>query len=230
MSGTKNLESVLALASKGWRLFPQHSVVNGECTCKDSTCEHVAKHPTIRGWQNKATGATAQLTEWWTASPSANIGVKTGRVSGLMVLDVDGDAGVESLIKLEDKYGALPTTLTSKTGKGYHYFFKHPGHKFTIALNLKDCAKRLGPGLEIKSDGAADAITAPPSVHASGRVYRWENAETPIADAPNWFLDLLTVEDVPDSASDSDVIPQGQRNPTMYDEVCALYKAGKQKD
>ena len=45
MSGTKNLESALELQGRGLWVFPQHSLeVNGECTCKDSTCEHVAKH------------------------------------------------------------------------------------------------------------------------------------------------------------------------------------------
>jgi Bifunctional DNA primase/polymerase, N-terminal/Primase C terminal 1 (PriCT-1) len=214
MSGTKNLASVLALASKGWKLFPQHSGT---------------KHPTIRkGWNTKATDSPKQLTEWWDALPSANIGVKTGRVSNLLVLDVDGATGAESLRKLEEKYGALPTTLQSTTGRGKHFFFKHPGH--TIKISLKACAKRLGPGLEIKADGKADAVTVPPSIHASGKSYEWVNAETPIADAPDWLLDLLTVEDVQAPASDGDVIPMGQRNDAMYAEVGALYRAGKQKD
>jgi Bifunctional DNA primase/polymerase, N-terminal/Primase C terminal 1 (PriCT-1) len=231
MSSTTKLDAVLELAKRSWNLFPQHSVVNGGCTCGDSKCEHVAKHSTIRkGWNTKATGATKQLTEWWTASPSANIGVKTGLVSYLMVIDVDGATGAESLRALEEKYGPLPATLTSKTGRGQHYFFKHPGHKFTIKLSLKACAKRLGPGLEIKADGKADCVTVPPSVHASGKSYEWLDAETPVANAPNWLLDLLTVEDVPTPASDSDVTPEGQRNDAMYAKVCDLFKTGASKD
>lgn len=230
MGGTKNLENVLALASKGWKLFPQHSVVNGLCTCGDSKCEHVAKHPVIRSWQSNATASTAQLTKWWSTAPDANVGVLTGRESNLMVLDVDGDAGVESLIKLEDKYGPLPVTLTSNTGRGYHYFFKHPGHKFAIKLSTTASAKRLGPGLEIKADGKADCVTVPPSVHASGRSYAWVNPDTPIADAPNWLLELLTVEDVPTPASNSGVILEGQRNRTMYAEIGDLFRTGARKD
>jgi hypothetical protein len=216
MTSNKNLDAVLALASKGWKLFPQHSGT---------------KHPIIRkGWNTKATDATKQLTELWTASPSANIGVKTGLVSSLMVLDVDGATGAESLRALEEKYGVLPATLTSKTGNGQHFFFKHPGHKFTIKLSLKACAKRLGPGLEIKADGKADAVTVPPSVHASGKSYEWVNAKTPVAVAPNWLLDLLTVEGIPTPASNSNVIPEGQRNDAMYAEVCRLFKTGARKE
>jgi hypothetical protein len=94
MSGTKNLESVPALASKGWKLFPQHSGT---------------KQPTIRkGWNTKATDSTKQLTEWWTASPDANIGVKTGKVSNIIVLDVDGDAGVRVAHKVRRQVWANP--------------------------------------------------------------------------------------------------------------------------
>lgn len=44
------------------------------------------------------------------------------------------------------------------------------------------------------------------------------------------MLDLLTVEDVSTPASDSDVIPEGQRSDAMFAEVGALYRAGKQKE
>jgi hypothetical protein len=214
MSNTENLESVLALASKGWKLFPQHSGT---------------KHPTIRkGWNTKATDETKQLTEWFTASPDANVGVKTGKVSNLMVLDVDGETGKESLRTLEEKYGAFPATLQSMTGRGQHLFFNHPGHKVTIKHSTTASHKILGQGLEIKADGEADAVTVPPSIHANGKTYQWVNMETPVANAPNWLLDLLTLEDVPTPAGD--VIPEGQRNDAMYAEVCNLFKTCEPKD
>ena len=56
------------------------------------------------------------------------------------------------------------------------------------------------------------------------------NAEAKIADAPNWLLDLLTVEDVRVADSDSDVIPEGQRNDAMYIEIGALFRTGARKE
>jgi hypothetical protein len=230
MTGNKNLDAALELAKRGWKLFPQHSLVNGQCTCKVAACDHAGKHPVIRAWQSKAAASTAQLTKWWTVSPFANIGVKTGRVSNLMVLDVDGDVGEESLRKLEEQYGPLPATLRSTTGDGKHFYFKHPGHTLTIKLSITACAKRLGPGLEIKADGKADCVTVPPSIHANGKSYEWVNADTPIADAPAWLLDLLTIEDVHTSASDNAEIVKGQRNDAMFLEICALFKTGASKE
>jgi len=235
MGNMGRFEYALELATRGWLIFPQHTMVKGEldkseCSCGKRGCSHQAKHPRIKKWQDNATCDAATITEWWTKWPNANIGLKTGKSSGLMVLDLDGEKGVASLRKLEEKFGPLLVTLTSITGRGKHFYFTHPGH--LIKHSQEACAEILGPGLEIKADGKADCITAPPSVHVNGHVYKWVDANTPIVAAPNWLLDLLTVEDVftATQAGDSDDIPEGQRNNRMYVEVCDLFKSGKSQD
>ena len=50
--------------------------------------------------------------------PSANVGLVTGGPARLVVLDVDGAEGRESLRALEERHGALPDTLTSAAGGG----------------------------------------------------------------------------------------------------------------
>jgi hypothetical protein len=58
----------------------------------------------------------------------------------------------------------------------------------------------IEPGFEIKSDGGYIVIA--PSVHPSGREYRWDfgafPSETPVADAPAWLLDLAFAREVRD--------------------------------
>jgi len=233
MGNKDRFEYALELATRGWLIFPQHTMVKGEldkseCSCGKRGCSHQAKHPRIKKWQDNATCDAATITEWLKEWPNANIGVKTGKSSRLLVIDQDGEKGAASLKKLEEKYGPLPATLRSITGRGKHFYFTHPGH--LIKLTLDACTEMLGPGLEIKSDGRADCVTAPPSIHASGKDYEWVDAKAPIVAAPDWLLDLLTVEDVRVADSDSDVIPEGQRNNRMYAEVCDLFKTGKQKD
>jgi hypothetical protein len=41
----------------------------------------------------------------------ANIGLATGSVSGIWILDVDGDQGRETLATLEEQHGQLPATV-----------------------------------------------------------------------------------------------------------------------
>jgi putative DNA primase/helicase len=60
-------------------------------------------------------------------------------------------------------------------------------------------------------------VIVPPSLHVSGKRYRWRNY-TQIADAPDWFLQLLL-----DAARKSyaigqqigETIPEGRRNITL---------------
>jgi hypothetical protein len=108
----------------------------------------------------------------------------------LLVLDVDADSnGEQSLAGLEQIHGSLPDTVTALTGGGgKHLFFRHPGGE------VRNSAGKLGEGLDIRADGGY--IVAPPSIHVSGRAYRWQeghaSGEVPLADPPGWLLALLS--------------------------------------
>lgn len=71
-----------------------------------------------------ATTDEGRIREWWGNCPDANIGVPTGKRSGLLVVDVDQPAGLDAL---EDEHGKLPTTRTHTTGSGgTHLMFAYP--------------------------------------------------------------------------------------------------------
>lgn len=87
----------------------------------------------------EATRDRAQVESWWSQYPSANIGIATGEINGLLVIDVDikhdqGKYGDESLKDLESELGELPETWTAITGSGgLHYYFRYPeGHEVKI--------------------------------------------------------------------------------------------------
>src|SRR5690606_4092098 len=80
---------------------------------------------------------------WASRWPTANIGVRTGAESNLVVLDVDGDDGAESLRRLEREHGDLPVTASVRTPSGgSHFWFLHPGG------SVPNSAGRLGVGLD----------------------------------------------------------------------------------
>jgi putative DNA primase/helicase len=56
------------------------------------------------------------------------VGVPTGKMSGVVVLDVDvDDGGLESLAKLERAGAPAPKTARARTGGGgIHIFFCNP--------------------------------------------------------------------------------------------------------
>jgi hypothetical protein len=97
--------------------------------------------------------------------PTANVAIRTGTISGLVVLNRDDyKGGADSLEELERTYRPLPGTVLSLTGGGgLHYVFRHPGPP------VKNKVETLGAGLDIRGDGGY--IIAPPSLHASGKRY-----------------------------------------------------------
>jgi Bifunctional DNA primase/polymerase, N-terminal len=176
------LDAALRYARWGWAVFPCHEPSHGHCSCGHADCSSPAKHPRTRRGLHDATTDPDHLIDWWRRWPSANVGVRTGSASGLVILDIDRrPGGVVSLTRLEQTHGELPPTAMVETGRGRHYWFTHPGG------TVPNSAGRLGPGVDLRGDGGY--IIAPPSSHISGRRYRWA-APHPIAVLPSWILDL----------------------------------------
>ena len=146
------------------------------CRCTPSTtegvnvrpvnpCDHPGKHPCTPNGVKDATNDRTIIKEWWRRWPDANIGIATGRTSGIFVLDVDGNAGKESLTELQAEHGRLPKTVTVQTGKGRHRYFRCDGAR------VGNSAGRLGKGIDVRGDGGY--VVAAGSVHVSGALYRF---------------------------------------------------------
>ncbi len=144
------------------------------------------KRPLIRWEAFQTRRATdAELETWFARWPEANIGIVTGAISGLVVVDVDpAHGGADSLRRLERRHGVLPATIEALTGgDGRHVYFRHPGG---IVRNRAGLAQ----GIDLRGDGGY--VVAPPSRHPSGRDYAWEVAHHPdevaLAGMPDWLL------------------------------------------
>ena len=120
------------------------------------------------------------IAAWGRAYPWAQPAVACG-ASGLVVIDVDGDAGESTLARLEATHGALPRTRVVSTGRpggGRHLWFRtdrdglHPRHL---------------PGLDLNA--GASYVVAPGARHRSGTEYAVVDDTFP-ADAPAWLEHL----------------------------------------
>jgi Bifunctional DNA primase/polymerase, N-terminal len=121
--------------------------------------------------------STAQLKAWF-ADPARNIGLITG-AGGLVVLDVDGDEGRQSLKGL-----ALPSTPTVRTKRGFHAYFRADR---PLPTRLKGL-----PGVDLLADEWQ--VLAPSSIHPDRHVYAWEPGQTlanlALAAPTPWMLEL----------------------------------------
>ncbi|MBR1005100.1 bifunctional DNA primase/polymerase [Bradyrhizobium liaoningense] len=131
-----------------------------------------------------ATTDRKTIKQWWAANPDANIGIATGKISNLVVVDVDGEDGKKSLAELVKTYGRLPKTPKVKTGRGVHYYFRAGRKPFGNSVGS------LGAGVDIRGDGGY--VVAPGSVHRSGKFYRFLSGrdldDIEIAQAPEWLI------------------------------------------
>lgn len=136
-------------------------------------------------------------------SKGANIGIVTGQISGLVVLDIDSAEGEEEIKKYWKG-----KTLTVKTSKGRHLYFKHPGGVIRNSVN------KIFKGVDVRADGGY--VVAPPSVHESGHQYSWVDENTTVADLPKALLEIITKGEhkppVAASEGTTDVYEGGRNN------------------
>lgn len=186
-------------ASLGWSVVPTHKIERfpdgrTACSCPARfNCVSKGKHPAVSWLQyQQDRPGTEQLRIWFTGQYSTyGVGIITGAVSSIFVVDVDegqGKVGGETLADLQMIHGDLPHTVQARTGGGgRHMIFRHPGDIWvTTAKNV------LGPGVDVRGDGGF--IVAAPSMHESGLFYLWDETAHPrttlIVDAPLWLLEM----------------------------------------
>lgn len=223
------LEDALQYAARGLLVLPIESIdLDGRCTCGAADCASPAKHPvgnlTPRGLHD-ATNDAEIIRRWFDQRPGANVGIRTGGESGLVVLDEDLPYGEDSRADLEARYGELPDTPRVLTGGGgEQYFFRHPGYRIPCST------AKLGVNLDVRADGGY--VVAPYSLHRSGRLYEWDSTaalgELEPAPLPSWLAELMTArsERTTESTQGETEIPAGKRNDQLTRIGGALRRRG----
>jgi ribosomal protein L12E/L44/L45/RPP1/RPP2 len=175
------MEHAIYYASRGWEIFPAPP---GKKKSFKS-----AKHSDGRNW-GKTTNAD-EIKRDWAQWPQANIGIATGKDSGIFVVEADtadghGVDGIAALAKLEAEHGKLPETMAAESPSGsIHRYFKYPKD----VEKIKTVASEIAPGIDTRGDGGM--VIAPPSMRPGKGRYLWLNNLEP-ADAPQWLIDLCS--------------------------------------
>jgi len=111
------LEIAINYAKRGWPVLPLHNPANGYCSC-GIKCTSPGKHPRITGGVHAASTDLEIIKSWWHNWPQANIGIATGMISNLIVIDLDERHGGVEAFRAWEKEHPAQTGLISKTGDG----------------------------------------------------------------------------------------------------------------
>jgi hypothetical protein len=189
------LEVAIAYAKRGLWIFPAR-VGPGEKKSYKSL-----KYSNGRRWgmTRDPDEITADFRHW----PKANIGIPTGPINDLFVLDIDTIAGghksdgFASLAALEQQHGPLPETTTAESPSGSrHFYFAWPP---TGIIKLSE--GKLGPGIDVRGEGGM--VIVPPSIKPGAGSYKWIKKCDKLASAPPWLLDLVVDHSTPEDRSDN---------------------------
>lgn len=168
--------------SLSWAVLPIHTVKDGACSCGKATCSSKGKHPRTRHGAHDATTDVSQIKDWWRQWPDANVGIATGKASGIIVVDIDprngGDRDYRTLTK---EHGRSPSGIEATTGGG--------GQHLYYAYDDAPIIYKSARGIEIKADGGF--VVAAPSLHESGRRYKWAKRPTgnrALGSPPVWSM------------------------------------------
>lgn len=219
---TTTLDTALAVAATGWKVFP----------CKENTKVPATEH----GFED-ATTDPDMLTLWWTWWPTANLAVATG-APAVDVLDVDTKAGVDGMAAL-DKLRAAGLvagelgTIRTPSG-GLHLYFR--------GTNQGNGSLR-GHGIDFRSRGGY--VVVPPSTvdgrayevvewraGARGRAVDWAACRQ-LLDPPRPAVNRRTPTDGNDVQALAHWLsrqPEGNRNAGLYWASCRAVEAGHRGD
>jgi len=172
------------------------------------------KRPAVASWvQYQKRKPTKEELQLWFEDPTMGVGVVTGAISNLLV--VDEDSYKENGIKLE-----LETPLKAISGSGgRHLYFRYSEGIGNAVNHTKS--------IDIRGEGGF--IVLPPTIHPNGETYRWEsevpeNLESlPALDA-SIANEIAKTDMVASKLNISDYlsVDSGGRNDSLHRVACAI--------
>lgn len=122
------------------------------------------KKPRINWAEYQEKQATeSKINEWFKRWPDSRIGLVTGEISNLFVIDLDTE---QAKIKIDEEFipDSLILPVAQSPSGGYHYYFQYE-------KGLSNKTNIDGLGLDTRGEGGF--IMAPPSPGLAGSQYKW---------------------------------------------------------
>jgi len=223
------LEAALDYAGRGISVIPIRPDI-------DPAEKKALKRPYIP-WADfqKRRATPDEIRSWAAKYPRAMLGIVTGEISGILIIDCDTQEGYEAIQKLLPDALLLPVARTPRGG--WHLWFIYPtGSKITVGTGIL-------PGVDFRGEGGY--AVAPPSVNGDGKGYTWQEGlslnEVEPATVPEAIFNILNnslyrggevTSEVTDlkrpqvTSSDLRILTEGRRDNDLFHAVNCLVKGG----
>ena len=159
-----------------------------------------AKAPMVN-WKTyqKKIADDATINDWAHRWPGSGIGIITGSISNLVVIDDDRSARPAPTTQEEITKSAaadaliasierIPTAI-ARTARGRHFYFRPPLNADRYPLEVPTNVGFL-PGIDTRGEGGY--VLSPPSLHPTGVSYIWESPpEDGICELPYWVYQAI---------------------------------------
>lgn len=182
------------------------------------------KRPFMTNWlQYTKTKASMDTVEnWFNNLSGAGVGAVTGRISNMIVLDVESwcKTPIEELLK------RYPTQMIAKSGSGgYHLYYQYP-------QGVSKVSNRVGifEGADLRADGGF--IVLPPTIHPNGNRYEWIK-KGPLGVFPKPLLDIESKPTITNEGWITEAlrgVSEGGRNDTCARLAGYFFKKGMSSD
>ncbi len=206
-------------------------------TCKEAALDYVRrgfsvipvgkdKRPLIE-WKvyQSRRPLPSEIEEWFTHFPAAQVGIVTGAISNLSVIDVDNDAGKKKIAEILGESGVTAPLVLTPRGGMHIYCQYHRG--------LGNNTRRI-EGVDLRSEGGF--VVAPDSARADGKRWMWDehfNLDTvPIPPLPQKYIDAIqTVASIQSAwePSADGVLEEGHRNDGLFHILWTMALGGERE-
>ena len=154
------------------------------------------KYPPLKAWQDAATTDRDTIDNWWHGLyRDHGVGLALDQLPDgrwAFAIDIDINSpngnGHDTWHDLCATHGNPPATVEAVTGSGgTHLIYAAP-----VEIR-NDQAGKVGPGIDVRGHGGQ--ILVEPTIHPNGQPYAWVDGHAPwqhpIANAPDWLLELV---------------------------------------
>lgn len=179
-----------------------------------------------------------EIEGWWRKNPSYNVGIVTGKLSGILAIDHDlykPEYSEEEALKYIPDNIITPTASTPRGGQ--HQLFRFPDKPISIGTAFI-------PGMDFRGEGGY--IVAPPSTNGNGNGYEWiiRPDEIELATVPEPLLKKILLyarkgfskappenhRKPQDTTETTKIFTEGRRDEDLFHHAYVLFKGGMERE